>query len=450
MRKTLVVFALLLAGCGGGGSGTHSGGYVPVPVAHAPEISSFTLSPSTVPYMEGQGTVTVAARLSFEDDGRDVQLICIETPDGDRTDLSQATSAATGTLTAQLDMATDKVGIFYVEVWLVDKAGDSSNRLKAQFAVGAPAPVGGWTSRLTGMGFVLNDVLWSGDQFVAVGGTGKIMTSEDGIAWVERPSPAVAELAAVASRAPYVVAVGYDATVLLSTDGGDTWKVVHGGSRIRLAAVAIDPPRIVAGGMDLQTGDAVMLHSADLGASWTSLATLPQTGHFFTDLAYVNGLFVAGTDVFSPTSDARVMVSLNGLAWNDIVLRNEVAAIQAILHDGGQFVAVGSQGTVFVSPDGYNWTERQTPVLDVDYLSVAWDGSRLVAAGGITWWYWWMGTPGFERPVGLSSADGGVTWQMFDIDGYYQSRGLAWGNGRFVSVGQTTPISGVGAIYTSP
>lgn len=450
MRKSIFLLTLLLAGCGGGGSGTHSGGYVPEPVAHAPEISGFTLSPSTVPYMEGQGTVIVAAQLSFEDDGRDVQLMVIETPDGDRTDLSQATSAATGTLTAQLDMATDKVGIFYVEVWLVDKAGDSSNHLKAQFAVGAPAPVGGWTNRLTGMGFVLNDVLWSGRQFITVGGAGRILTSDDGTTWVERPSPTFAELAAVASRAPYVVAVGYDATVLLSTDGGDTWKVVHGGSRVRLAAVAIDPPRIVAGGMDLQTGDAVMLHSPDLGANWASLATLPQTGHFFTDLVYANGLFVAGTDVFSPTSDARVMVSLNGLAWNDIVLRNEVAAIQAILHDGGQFVAVGSQGTVFVSTDGYNWTERQTPVLDVDYLSVAWDGSRLVAAGGITWWYWWMGTPRFERPVGLSSVDGGVTWQMFDIDGYYQSRGLAWGNGRFVSVGQTTPVSGVGAIYTSP
>ncbi len=100
--------------------------------------------------------------------------------------------------------------------------------------------------------------------------------------------------------------------------------------------------------------------------------------------------------------------------------------------------------------DAYNWTELQTPVHEVDYLSAAWNGSKLVVAGGITWWYWWGGiTPSFERPVGISSTDGGQTWEIFNIDGYYQSRGMAWGDGRFVSVGQTTPVSGEGAIYTS-
>jgi hypothetical protein len=58
-------------------------------------------------------------------------------------------------------------------------------------------------------------------------------------------------------------------------------------------------------------------------------------------------------------------------------------------------------------------------------------------------------TPDWERDVGLSSTDGGATWEVFNIDGYYESRGMAWGNRRFVSVGQSTPISGEGAIYTS-
>ena len=118
-------------------------------------------------------------------------------------------------------------------------------------------------------------------------------------------------------------------------------------------------------------------------------------------------------------------------------------------HDGQQFIAAGSDATVVASSDGYNWKELNTPVDRVDYLSAAWNGSRLVVAGGITWWYWWVGTPSFERPVGLSSADGGATWEIFNIDGYYQSNGMAWGNGRFVSVGQATPDSGEGAIYSS-
>ena len=48
------------------------------------------------------------------------------------------------------------------------------------------------------------------------------------------------------------------------------------------------------------------------------------------------------------------------------------------------------------------------------------------------------------------STDGGATWQVFDIDGYYESHGIAWGVGRFVSVGSTSAVSGEGAIYTLP
>jgi hypothetical protein len=176
--------------------------------------------------------------------------------------------------------------------------------------------------------------------------------------------------------------------------------------------------------------------------------TLPQSGHFITDLIHANGLFVAGTDAFSWESDARVMVSVDGQVWHEIILRDDVAALHEVLHDGQQFIATASDATVFASPDGYNWTELQTPVDRVDYLSAASNGQRLVVAGGIAWWYWWVGTPSFERPVGLSSTDGGATWEIFNIDGYYQSNGIAWGNGRFVSVGQATPASGEGAIYS--
>jgi hypothetical protein len=349
----------------------------------------------------------------------------------------------------QFMMPTKTVGSFTVEVWLVDKAGDISNHLSAKFNVASDVPSTAWTRRMSGLPYALNDVLWNGTQFVAVGQDGKILTSVNGIDWVARDSHTDAELVAVANLGSDVVAVGYGATVLLSTDDGASWAIKHAGDRAWLSAVAITPAQIVVGGMDQVTGDAFVMRSADRGESWTVVNGMPQSGHFLTDLVHAGGLFVAATDAFSSSSDARVMVSADGATWNEIVLRDEVAASYAILHDGSQFVAAGSESTVFVSADGFNWTELETPVQDVDYLSAAWNGSRLVVAGGITWWYWWMGTPPFERPVGLTSTDGGTTWEMFNIDGYYESRGLAWGNGRFVSVGQSTPVSGEGAIYTS-
>lgn len=445
MRKSIFLLALLVAGCGGDGTGPAA--IAPAPAQHAPIISNLKLSPSSIDYMSGNGQVSVTTELSFHDSGQDVLTLWVQMPDGKRVQFAKGSSAITGTLSEHIATSTKAIGTFTVAVWLVDMAGDSSNRLSATFTVVADVPATEWTSRLTGLPYRLNDVVWNGMTFIAVGDSGKILTSADGIQWVERQSGTVTDLNAIGFYGSDIVAVGSDATVLLSTDGGARWVVKHSGERIRLAAVAITPSQIVVGGMHLQTGDAFMMRSVDRGQGWATVSSLPQSGHFLTDLVYANDIFVAATDVFSPESDARVMVSSNGDVWNEIILRDEVAASYAILHDGQQFIVAGS--TVFASPDGYNWTELTTPVDRVDYRSAAWNGSRLVVAGGITWWYWWLGTPAFQRPVGLSSTDGGLTWDIFNIDGYYESRGMAWGNNRFVSVGHTTAVSGSGAIYTS-
>ncbi len=449
MRKSLFYLALFLVGCGGDG-----GGFAPPTAARVagqdvPEISNLTLSPDTVMVMEGNGSVVVTAQVDFRDAGLDIQTLWVEIFGGTRLSFPVTQSTESGTLTEQFAMSTETVGAFNIDVWVMDTAGNSSNHLGKEFDVVGIADTDEWTSRLTGLPFVLNDVLWDGGRFIVVGDRGVILTSDNGIDWVERESFTDVDLNAVASHGSDIVAVGFDTTVLLSTDSGESWSIKHSGNRVRLAAVAVNSSQFVAGGMDLETGDAFIMRSLDRGDTWTVVDSLPQSGHFVTDLVYVNGLFVAATDVFSSASDARVLVSLDGNVWHDIIIRDEAAASYAILHDGNRFIVAGSDSTVFVSTDGYNWTESQTPVQQVTYLSAAWNGSKLVVAGGITWWYWWFGPPTFERPVAISSIDGGATWAIVDIDGYYESRGMAWGNGRFVSVGQSTPISGEGAIYTS-
>jgi hypothetical protein len=65
-------------------------------------------------------------------------------------------------------------------------------------------------------------------------------------------------------------------------------------------------------------------------------------------------------------------------------------------------------------------------------------------------WFWlWPCDEPFDVPAGISSTDGGMTWEFFDIDDSYESLGLAWGNGRFVSVGRELQFEGEGAIYTA-
>ena len=452
MRKLLFFFTLVLSACGGGDGDSDGFEATPEFVQHAPEVSYLMMSPNSASWLEGDGSVVVTVEVTFSDAGRDLRSMWIGMPDGTNIVFSESFTTETGSFTETFNMPTTQAGVSPIEIWLVDDAGDSSYHHTRDFLVIADVESSAreWTPQMSGLPFLLNDVAWTGANFVAVGDSGAILTSPDGIDWAERASGTDVDLNAVATLGTDVVAVGYDATVLLSIDHGQTWSIKHGVDRVRLAAVTMSASQIIAGGMDLDTGDPFIIRSLDRGDNWIVVDALPQTGHFVSDLLYANGLYIAATDVFSWASDTRMWVSVAGDVWHDVILKGTSSGIYTLLHDGTRFFAGGSHDDVFTSLDGYNWNELPTPVDRVTYLSGAWSGSELLLAGGIDWFYWWGGpAPDFERDIGLSSTDNGATWEIFNIDGYYESRGMAWGNRRFVSVGASSPVSGEGAIYAS-
>jgi hypothetical protein len=310
----------------------------------------------------------------------------------------------------------------------------------------------GWTARLKGLPVGHNAVVWSGDKFIAVGEDGVILTSQDGIDWVQKVSGTDAGLNNITSEGSVIVAVGQDGAVLLSTDHGESWTGRHSEDDINLHAVVVNDWQIVAGGRYPHTQGVFMMRSEDLGETWAAIESFPQTLHWTTDLVYAGGLFVAATDIPRSTGGTRVWVSVDGKDWQDVVLMDDpTAGLYSILYDGNQFIVSGDYGAVFTSADGAYWTQPETPLEEISYLSAVWTGSELRLAGGIAWWYWWVGEPRFgPLDVGLSSHDGGLTWSTFNIDGYFESRGMAWGNGRFVAVGQASQLEQKGAIYTSP
>jgi hypothetical protein len=143
------------------------------------------------------------------------------------------------------------------------------------------------------------------------------------------------------------------------------------------------------------------------------------------------------------------------------------------------FLAVGQQGTRLTSPDGQTWSPEQTGKEGQIYRGAAIGNARLVAAGtfggknilsaspdaGKTWTTTekdsqyklsvravGFGTPdnhptfvavggepvtvGSSNPFTLLSTDGGATWSDYVmISGKNILRRLAWGNDRFVAVG---------------
>ena len=464
MRKYLIFIALLLVGCGGNGveplyvvhEGQPPGPAQPPaqpPVQHVPELIDLALSPGTVPYMAGNGNVLVTAEISFRDAGFDLQTLCIRMPDGTLIEFDEFRATDSGTFTEYFTMPTDTVGVFALEFWLVDQAGDSSDRVRANFIVIGNAQSSDWTRRLSGLPYALNDVVWDGSFFIAVGDGGLVLTSADGINWAERESATDANLNAVAACGPDIMAVGDGYVVLLSTDHGDTWvtKVSASSSYSDVLAIACNSTQVVIGGVSYGLAAPFINISEDRGDTWHYVGPWnPARVVVPTDLIYSNGHFIAVTTRMDPgLNEPWIVLSSDGWSWNSIPVLDRPVDFYTIIHDGSRFIIAGEYSTVLASFDGLNWTTMQTPVEGVDYHSAAWNGTKLLIAGGYPCFLQNCSPPDPPPPYGIASTDGGATWGTFNIDGEYLSLGLAFGNGRFVSVGASSPQSREGAIYTA-
>ena len=411
MRIVILLVLLSLSACGGGGGSDTS-------LGTAPRISNLLLSPDTVYYMDGDGATQISAQVDFTDPDMDITTAYIQLADGTTLTIPipAPVNTASGTLIGDLVVATTQLGVFTSQVWLVDAAGHASNRLSVDLLV--VVDVTTWLDRtpanlVTG----LNDVVWSGSLFVAVGDVGKIVTSPDGITWTTRTSGTTQTLQGVYWDGSRFLAVGDGATILSSANGTN-WSTLHtGAAEVRLQAVSYSGTRYVAAGS--LSNSAYMLTSVN-GVTWTENLSVPQNGRSISGLAWSGQLFVASAAAEAFPNEAAVLVSQDGLTWVEVVASVDSPTTLCVIWDGSRFVAGGIGGRLFMSPDGMNWTVHAAPSSS-NFLGLAWSGSTLVADGVVG--------------NAVATSDNGATWQAFNVAALYDTKGLAYGANRFVSVG---------------
>jgi hypothetical protein len=450
MRRYSFLLAFLLVGCSSNDVDSvivPDTGQRPAQLSaqHVPDIANVVLAPDTVNYMEGNGSVVIAAEIAFEDDGSDVEALWVEMPDGTTVEYDVIDHSEDQSITVDFDMSTEKAGTLHVSFWLVDNAGNRSEPWHSSLRIVWNGQVNGWTKRLSDVPYGFWDVVWDGTVFVAVGDDGAILTSSDGVDWVKKESGVETTLVAVSAFGSDIVAVGND-IVLLSTDHGNSWSVKYRPVSVGFGAVALNSSLYVVGGFDFESTTETIIISEDRGETWEVVDEDPDQNFPINDLAYGNGYFVA-TTWRSTSSGGHVKVSADGMQWNEILVSEdeEAAWFAMVMHDGDQFAVAGYSG-VSMSLDGLNWTQKQTPLLNFDFLSAATDGSKLILAGGFGSMVMGLYDLQSNWPAGIASTDGGSTWEFFGIDEGYLSLGMAFGNGRFVSVGRTLS-EGEGGIY---
>jgi hypothetical protein len=176
-----------------------------------------------------------------------------------------------------------------------------------------------------------------------------------------------------------VVAVGVSGDVLMSQDG-ITWgcpggACTSGAYADVLADVAVAEDLVVAvGGLQRwqlskrHTGGTVARSTA--GLSWE--VTAVDAVGLLVGVAWNGSTFVG-------ISEGWAGVSADGLEWQGDEISN-VEPLSSVAWGGGRFVAVGDGGAAFESTDGSFWSSIRTST-EVDLERVIFDGAGFVAVG---------------------------------------------------------------------
>lgn len=194
----------------------------------------------------------------------------------------------------------------------------------------------------------------AGEQMVAVGDRGNILLSADGQTWEQVPVPVNVTLTAVSfADAKNGWAVGHDATILHSADGGRSWALQHfdpGLGQPALNVLALDAQRAMvvgAYGMWLATNDG--------GKTWSDVTApvIRDEGlHLNTLIKLGNGeLFVAG-------ETGMIGASADGQTWERLTLPYEGSLFGALPRGEKGAVVFGLRGNVLITEDvrGNAWT----------------------------------------------------------------------------------------------
>jgi len=221
----------------------------------------------------------------------------------------------------------------------------------------------------------LSAVIFSGQQFVALGIDGSILTSTDGLTWTSPStiSTGGANMNAIAfgtvSGAGHYVVVGNGGNIFTSSDLVTWAQVANTGSHLYSVS-------FLNGGFVATGASGTLLTSAD-GSAWTGGQVLGIT-NALRGAAFRS----APTAVYVVVGDVgTILTSTDGAAWNPIPITPPLTQNLNSVIFGSRFVAVGQGGAVVFSDDGTTWLPTTTPPDTSNLARVVFTPAMYVAVG---------------------------------------------------------------------
>ena len=208
---------------------------------------------------------------------------------------------------------------------------------------------------------LLLDVFHAGGQYIAVGDRGGIITSTDAKEWKQVQVPVRAALTAVYfADDQHGWAVGHDAAIVATEDGGRTWKLQN-------FKPELEKPLLDVLFLDGSHGFAVgaygmFLKTEDAGATWTDVdapAVRADEVHLNSITRLGDGsLFIAGE------SGMLAVSADQGKTWTKLKSPYDSSLFGALPVGDKGVLIYGLRGNVFMSQDvkskSLSWTKLDT------------------------------------------------------------------------------------------
>ncbi len=282
------------------------------------------------------------------------------------------------TLTELWDLIGEKFTSTVEADWQSQSSGTSSSIYGVGAKGGAFAAVGAsglirtsadgitWSAATNSTSELLLNVNGAGGNWVAVGDLGRILTSPDGATWTARTTPTNAMLRAVAYGGGVHVAGGANGVILRSTDRGTNWAAQTSGTTNTIQGI------VYAGGNFVAVGTSGIILTSPDGAAWT--ARTSGTTVWLLDAAYGNGQIVAvglsGVVLTSSDGGTNWVSQTSGTAEH----------LYRAAYGNGQFVAAGTVGTILGSANGTAWSAETSGTTNM-LRGVVYSNNQFVAVG---------------------------------------------------------------------
>jgi photosystem II stability/assembly factor-like uncharacterized protein len=226
---------------------------------------------------------------------------------------------------------------------------------------------------------LLLDIVNTGAHLVAVGDRGAVIVSNDGQKWAQVQTPTRSALTAVDfADSQHGWAVGHDAVILHTDDGGRTWNLQN-------FEPELEKPFLDVLFLDARRGFAVgayglLYQTVDGGQNWTDLETpIRESEWHFNSIARLNDgtLFIAGEmGTLARSTD-------EGQTWTTLESPYDSSLFGAARYGPKGVVIFGLRGNVFVAEDVHEpqWREVDTGSVASMFGATTLDDGRVVMVG---------------------------------------------------------------------